>query len=600
MLFRLLAVGLLSALTITEAQGEPTHGIAMHGAPKHAASMVAFPYVNPQAPKGGRLSLGVQGTFDSLNPLVPAGESASGVRGYVYESLLVRSDDEPFSLYGLLAEHIEVPEDRSSITFTLRKEARFSDGKPVTVADVQFSYQLLKEKGWPAQTDSLSRVSAFDIVGERQVRFTFKRDEDGSINRELPLIMGLMAILPAHAVDRESFGQTTLTPPVGSGPYVISRVDAGRMLVFTRNPDWWAKDLPFARGRFNFDEIRQEYFREPTPMFEAFKTGALDVFEDGEPARWASGYDFPAIHDGRIVKREFTTRLPAGMSALVFNSRRFPFDDIRVRQALILLFDAEWINRNLYVGLYKRTQSFFERSELSSFDIAADQRERALLAPYPGVVAPDVLDGSARLPVSDGTGNMRERQRAAVALLRTAGYRLEGRQMVHQASKKPLAFEMLMTSRGSERLVNSFARTLEQVGIVLTLRQVESSQYEYRLKDSNFDMIQTWWSASLSPGVEQRGRFGSASADRMNSRNYAGVKSDAVDAMIRALLSAREREDFTSAVRAYDRVLRSGSYVLPLFHLPKVWLAHSATLKRPQAGEINSGYTLDTWWVGGN
>ncbi len=593
----LLGFVLAVALGLPLATAEPTHGIAMHGQPKHPATVTAFPYVNPQAPKGGRLSQGIQGTYDSLNPLTYRGESAAGVRGYVYESLLVRSEDEPFSLYGLIAESIDVSDDRSIATFTLRKEARFSDGKPVTAVDVQFSYHLLREKGWPSQRDSLSRIARLDILGERQVRFTFKPDDDGSINRELPLIIGLMAILPAHAVNRDTFDQTTLTPPLGSGPYTISRVDPGRLLIFTRNPAWWAKDLPVARGRFNFDEIRHEYFRDPTSLFEAFKTGALDVFEDTEPSRWATGYDIPAVRDGQTVKREFATRLPAGMSALVFNTRRAPFNDIRVRQAMILLFDAEWISRNLYAGMYKRTQSFFERSDLSSFGRPADARERALLAPFQDAVTLLILDGTAKLPMTDGSGTMREQQRAAIALLTAAGYRLDGRRMMHVATQKPLTFEMLANARGQERLVNTYARLLEQVGITLQLKIVESSQYEFRLKDQNFDVIQTFWAASLSPGVEQRGRFGSASADRLGSRNYAGVKSPAADAMIRAILSAREREDFSSAVRAYDRVLRSGSYVLPLFHLPKVWVAHSTKLKSPDNTDTNSGYNLDTWWT---
>jgi peptide/nickel transport system substrate-binding protein len=594
MLRCLLGLALAATLGLAPATAEPRHAIAMHGAARHAATMTAFPYVNAQAPRGGRLSLGIQGTFDSLNPLIVKGEPASGVRGYVYESLLMRSDDEPFTLYGLIAESIDVPDDRRSATFTLRKEARFSDGKPVTAADVLFSYQLLKEKGWPG---SLSRVAALDQIGERQVRFTFKPDEDGSINRELPLIMGLMAILPSHAVNRETFDQTTLTQPIGSGPYTVSRVDPGRLLIFTRNNNWWAKDLALARGRYNFEEIRHEYFRDPTALFEAFKTGALDVYEDSDPVRWANNYDIPAVREGRIVKREFATRLPAGMSALVFNTRRAPFDDIRVRRALTLLFDATWINRNLYVSMFKRTESFFERSDLSSFGRPADARERVLLAPFPHAVTPEMLEGTAKLPETDGSGNMRAQQRAALALLVEAGYRLEGQRLVHTGTRKPLAFEMLANTRGQERLVNAYGRVLDQIGIALQFKLVESSQYEYRLKDSNFDMIQSHWAASLSPGVEQINRFGSASAQRPNTRNYAGVKSAAADAMIRAILEAREREDFTSAVRAYDRVLRSGSFVLPLFHLPKFWVAHSTRLKGPDQAETNSGYNLDTWWA---
>lgn len=592
-----LACGLCCAFAVS---AEPLHGIAMHGAPKHPAGMAAFPYVNPTAPKGGRLAQGILGTFDNLNPLIPKGESAAGVRGYVYESLMARADDEPFSLYGLIAATVDVPDDRRSITFTLRKEARFSDGQPVTVADVVFTHGLLKAKGWPFQRASYGKVQAVDTPGERQVRFVFKPEADGSADREMPLIMGLMPIVPAHRIVSDTFEQTTLEAPIGSGPYRISRIEAGRILVFQRNPDWWARDLAVTRGRFNFDEIRHEYFRDQTVMFEAFKTGEIDVFADGDPGRWSSGYDFPALTEGRVVKREFTTRLPAGMSAMVFNTRRPPFTDKRVRDALTLLLDFDWVNRNLYGGLYKRTQSFFERSALSSFGSPADARERELLKPFPDAVMPAILDGTARLPATDGSGNNRANQQAAIALLGQAGYRLDGRRMLHTASGKPLAFEFLAASRGQERLLLTYARALEALGIVMTLRIVDSAQFEARLKETNFDMIQTHWAASLSPGNEQLGRFGSASADQVASRNYAGVKSPAVDAMIAALLAARGHEDFTSAVRAYDRVLRSGSYVIPLFHLPNTWVAHRTTLQGPgldgPGGGTNSGFDLDTWW----
>ena len=593
---RLVASALTYALLgAVASHAEPRHGIAMHGAPKHPADMTAFPYVNQTAPKGGRLSLGIQGTFDSLNPLIPKGESASGVRGYVYESLMARADDEPFSLYGLIAESVDVPDDRRSITFALRKEARFSDGQPVKVADVIFTHALLKEKGWPFQRSSYGKVQVIETPGERQVRFVFKPEADGSVDREMPLIMGLMPILPAHAINRDTFEQTTLEPPIGSGPYRVGRIEAGRILTFQRNPDWWARDLAVARGRYNFDEIRHEYFRDQTVMFEAFKTGEIDVFADSDPGRWSSGYDFPALAEGRVVKREFATRLPAGMSALVFNTRRPPFTDKRVRDALTLLFDFDWINRNLYGGLYKRTQSFFERSTLSSFGKSADARERDLLKPFPDAVTPAILDGTATLPATDGSGNNRVNQHAAVALLAQAGYRLDGRRMMHAASGKQLAFEMLATNRGQERLLLTFSRALEAMGVSMTLRIADSAQYEARLKDGTFDIIQTHWAASLSPGNEQLGRFGSASADQIASRNYAGVKSPAVDAMIAALLAARGHEDFTAAVRAYDRVLRSGSYVIPLFHLPKTWVALRTYLQGPD-GETNSGFDLDTWW----
>jgi peptide/nickel transport system substrate-binding protein len=569
----------------------------MHGAPAHAAGLAHWPYANPNAPKGGRITLGITGTFDSLNPLTFRGEAAAGIRDYVYESLMVRAADEPFSLYGLLAERIEVPDDRSAITFHLRPAAAFSDGRPVTSTDVAFSLETLREKGWPFQRNYYRRVAGIETPSPRTIRFALAPNADGSFDRELPLILGLMPIVPKHRINAETFDQTTLEPPVGSGPYRVARVDAGRQLVFVRNQDWWARDLWFARGRFNFDEIRHEYFREETALFEAFKSGEIDSLTDTDPVRWATGYAFAAVEDGRIIKTSFQSRLPVGLSALAFNTRRDPFKDMRVREALTALFDFEWINKNLYGGMVRRTQSLFERSALSSFGVPADARERFLLAPFADAVRPAVLDGSYRLPATDGSGNNRANQQAAVRLLADAGYRLEGREMIHQATRKPLAFEVLANRRTQERLLLTWQRQLETVGIKMGVRLVDSAQYESRLKENDFDMVQTFWASSLSPGNEQTNRWGSISADASGTRNYAGVKNSAADAMIQALLAARSQEDFTSAARALDRVIRSGHYVLPLFHLPEVWVAHRSHLRGPRGPSTpNSGFDLDLWW----
>jgi peptide/nickel transport system substrate-binding protein len=587
---------LLLAPVSQTAHAEPRHGIAMHGEPRLPPDFKALGYTNPAAPKGGRLTLAINGAFDSLNPLIYKGEIASGVRGYVYESLMARGEDEPFSLYGLIAASIDVPDDRRSITFQLRPEARFADGKAITADDVLFSYKLLAEKGLPAQRGSYRKIAAAEARGPHIVHIAFKPEADGSFDREMPLILGLMPVLPSHKINPETFEQTSLEPPLGSGPYTITRVDPGRSITFTKRLDWWAKDLAITRGRFNFDEIRHEYFRDASALFEAFKSGEIDSYVEADPSRWATGYGFPAVEDGRVVKREIASRLPAGMSGLVFNTRRPVFADQRVRQALELLFDFDWINRNLFGGLYKRTQSFFERSELSSFGLPADARERALLASFPDAVRADILDGTAKLPVTDGSGNNRANQQAAVKLLTAAGYKLDGRRMVHTATGKQLAFEVLATSRAQERLVLTYQRALEPLGIALTLRQTDSAQYEARLKDGSFDMIQTYWASSLSPGNEQVNRWGSRSADQTGARNYAGIKNPAVDAMIQAILAARGAEEFRSAVRALDRVLRSGTYVIPLYHLPNVWVAHKATLKGPEKAP-NGGFDLDTYWL---
>ena len=571
------------------ASAETAHGIAMHGSPKHGPGFTHFPYVNPDAPKGGRLVQGVQGTFDSLNPLIIRGVAPPNLRDYVFESLLTRSGDEPFSLYGLIAESIEVPEDRSFITFNLRPAARFSDGTPITPEDVLFSHEVLKEKGWPYHRSHYSKVDRAEKIGPHSVRFNFASAGD----REMPLILGLMPVLPRHRYTPETFDRTTLEPPLGSGPYLVDKVDAGRAITYRRNPDWWARDLPVTRGRFNFDEIRLEYFRDVSSLFEAFKAGEVDVRPEDDPSRWIEGYRFAAVAEGRVIQSALPTELPSGMSALAFNTRRPPFDDQRVRQAFILLFDGEWINRSLFNGAFRRTQSFFERSYLSSNGRPADERERALLSPFPASVKPEVLDGTFKLPGTSGSGDDRASLQAAFKLLQAAGYQTRSGRL--ERNGVPLRFEFLASNRQQERLMLSYARTLERLGIAVSIRQVDAAQYFSRLKTFDFDMIQWNWSASLSPGNEQINRWSSKAADIEGSLNYPGVKNPAADAMIETLLQATSAEDFTAAVRAFDRVLMSGDYVVPLFHLPTVWVAYWSRLQRPTKLPL-AGFDIDTWW----
>jgi peptide/nickel transport system substrate-binding protein len=566
------------------------HGLAMHGSPKHPPDFTHFSYVNPDAPRGGRLVLGLQGTFDSLNAFIIKGVSAHGLREYVFESLMARSGDEPFSLYGLIAESIELPPDRSFITFRLRREARFADGKPITPEDVLFSWRVLKDKGWPYHRSHYGKVAKAQKIGERSVRFTFRTAGD----REAPLLLGLMPILPSHKLTEDTFERTTLEPPLGSGPYAVAQVDPGRSLVYRRNPDWWARDLPVSRGRFNFDEIRIEYFRDASTFFEAFKVGEIDVRIEDDPTRWVDGYRFAAVQDGRIVKAEFETELPSGMTALVLNTRRPQLQDARVRRAFILAFDAEWINRSLFNGVYKRTQSYFERSILSSHGRPADVRERALLAPFPGLVKPEVLEGTFRFPATDGNGDNRANLRAAHRLLEEAGWKLErGRRT---KGGQPLSVEFMAETRAQERLLLSYQRMLERLGIELKVRQVDSTQFSKRLLSFDFDMVQWTWTASLSPGNEQINRWSSRTAASEGSLNLAGATNEAADAIIAALLRADSTEDFTAAVRALDRVLVSGDYAVPLFHTPKVWVAFWSHLKRPAVRPL-AGFDVDTWWT---
>lgn len=593
-------LGLATALfstTIARAENM-LHAIGMHAAPRLPQGFRHFPYADPDAPKGGRVSVGELGSFDSLNPYIIRGVTPPHVRELVFESLLARNQDEPFTLYAWVAKGLEVPDDRSSVTFHLDERARFSDGAAVTADDVIFTYALLREKGWPYHRAHYAKVARVEKLSAHTVRFAFAPIQDASgqdsIDREMPLIMGLMPVLPKHKLDPATFEQTTLEPPTGSGPYVVSRVDAGRSLVLKRNPDWWARDLPIARGRFNFDEVRVELFRDVSSLFEAFKSGFIDVRPEDDPGRWIEGYGFPAVAEGRVKKSAFPNGLPAGMTAFAMNARRAPFSDPRVRRAFLLMFDAEWINRSLYNGAFKRTASFFERSYLSAAGRPADDRERALLTPFPDAVRPEILAGTYRLPETNGSGDARANLRAAFQLLKEAGYEQSNGRLFKNGT--PFAIEFLALTRQQERVMLAYANTLERLGIATTVRQVDSSQYYARLNTFDFDLMQWNWSASLSPGNEQLNRWSSRAASIEGSLNFAGVRNPAADAMIDAMLHARDEESFVAAVRAFDRVLMSGDYVIPLFHLPEVWVAYRSHLRFPERRSL-AGYALDTWWT---
>jgi peptide/nickel transport system substrate-binding protein len=570
---------------------EAKHGIAMHGVPALAPNFDHARYVNPHAPQGGRLTHGVLGTFDSLNPFIVKGLAPSQIRGYVVESLLARGYDEPFTLYGLLARTVETDDARTSVTFMIDSAARFSDGKPVTADDVIFSWQLLRDRGRPNFRTYYVKVAKAEALSERVVRF----DLTGADDRELPLILGLMPVLPRHAIDPEKFEDTTLDPLIGSGPYVIGKVDAGRSVTLKRDPNYWGRDLPINRGFWNFEEVRFDFYRDANSHFEAFKKGLYDVRTETDPGRWETAYDVPAVRDGRIIKETFDTGLPKIFSGLVFNTRRPIFADARVRQALALLFDFEWLNHNFFFDRYQRSASFFEGSELSARGRPADARERALLATFPGAVREDVMEGTWQPPVSDGSGRDRRTLERALELLKAAGYQLSGTVLRQRATGKPLTFELLVTTKDQERLGLAFARDLQRAGIALRVRIVDAVQYDRRRITYDFDMIEYRWDQSLSPGNEQAFYWGSAAADADGTRNYMGVKSAAIDALIAALLSARERDEFIAAVRALDRVLISGFYVIPLYHLPGQWVARWNTIAHPAETSL-FGYLPETWW----
>lgn len=587
--FRSVGFSLCLILAMANA-AHAANAIAMHGAPARPDGFAAMPYVDPGAPKGGRLVQGVLGTFDNLNPYIVQGLAAQAARGYVFESLMARSFDEPFTLYGLVAQNIGTNDARTFATFTLNPAAHFSDGVLITADDIVFSWQVLRDHGRPSYRTWYSEVEKAQVVDQHTVRFDFPHADD----RELPLILGLMPVLPKHLVDPDKFEITSLAIPVGSGPYVFTQVEAGKSVTIKRDPNYWGRELAINRGRWNFDELRFDFYRDDNSSFEAFKAGLYDIRIEREPARWQTGYDFPAARDGQVVKETLPNGLPKYASDYVFNTRRPVFADIRVRQAITLLFDSEWINRVLFYGLYNRSASFFDRSELSAYRQPADPRERDLLALFPDAVRADVLDGTWSPPVSDGSGRDRATLHQALTLLAAAGYELQGTMLQNRATGAPLSFEIMVTNRDDERLALAFSSNLARVGIAAQVRRADAVQYQLRLMTFDFDMIEYGWEESLSPGNEQRVNWGSAAADQQGSRNYAGAKSPAADAMIDAMLRARERPDLVAAVGALDRVLMSGSYVIPLFYQSDQWVARRAAIQHPARTSL-FGIVPDTW-----
>ena len=570
---------------------ETVPAIAMHGEPALAPGFDHFPYVNPDAPKGGRLNLAFLGAFDSVNPYnVKALSTAQGLTGNVYQSLMIRSDDEPFTLYGLIAQSVETDPARDRIVFHLNPSARFSDNSPITSADVLFSFNLLKAKGRPQQRAAFSLVKSADAPDAETVRF----DLSGANDRELPLTLAIMPVLSKAHTDGEHFEDQTLQIPVASGPYRIADVVPGQRLVLKRNPDYWARDLPVSKGLYNFDEIRIDYYRDAAAMFEAFKAGLIDYRVEDDVNRWRTEYDFPAAKDGRVVTASIPNGLPKGVSGFAFNTRRAMFADPRVREALASMFDFEWINANLYASAFKRSEGFFDDSDLSSIGRPATAREKALLAPFPGAVRSDVMDGTWRAPVSDGSGRDRTIARRAIEQLEGAGYALKDGRLLDR-NDAPLAFEIVVKTREEERLALAYARNLARIGVTADVRLVDEVQFQRRRTRFDFDVMPGTWTASPSPGNEQRGRWSSAAANAEGAYNIAGAASPAIDAMIAAILAANSNDDFVAAVRALDRLLISGFYIVPLYYAPEQWIAYSAKLGRPDKTPL-FGVDLAAWW----
>ena len=587
--FHLLLFLLLTATTGALA-GEPAerHAIAMHGEPKYPPGFSHFDYANPDAPVGGHLRLGAIGGFDSLNPFILKGVAPDGLTN-VYQPLLERSRDEPFTLYANIARTIMVAPDRSWITFNLDPAARFSDGTPITAEDVLFSFETLRDKGRPNVQSYYKKVTEAEILSPTAIRFAF--EEAGRY--EMPLIMGMMSVLPKAAFKTTEFERSTLTPFIGSGPYLIEKVDAGRRIIYRRNENFWGWHLPQNKGRFNFETLTYDYFRDDDIALEAFKAGTIDARFETDAGKWANAYG-QAGQKAPFLKSTPRLSIPAPMLALVFNTRLEKFRDIRVRKALTYAFDFEWMNAHILHGLYKRTQSFFENSPLAATGPIQDA-ERELLIPFADELPPEIFTDSFHLPITDGSGRARDNLRIAQELLSDAGYEVRGGQLVNTVDGRPFEIEFLINNNDFVRLITPFQRHLDTLGINSKIRPVDTASYQNRLNDYDFDMIINNWGQSLSPGNEQAFYWSRQAARTPGTRNYPGIHLAAVDALIERIATAQDRITLETAVRALDRVLLFGYYAVPLYYTDGLWLAHWPQIHLPPTPSF-WGTTADLWW----
>ncbi len=568
------------------------HGFAMHGQPKYGPDFQHFDYVNPDAPKGGTFRQPGLGTFDTLHPFTLKGVSASGL-GLTYDSLMSQAMDEPFSVYGLIAKSITVPDDRAWVRFELRPEARWHDGTAITAEDVVFSFDILKSKGAPFYRSYFSAVQSAKVDGSHTVTFTF----DKAGNRELPLIIAnQLPILPKHYWQDKDFAATTLTPPLGSGPYRIAKFEPGRSITFARVKDYWGKDLPVNVGRYNPDTIRYDYYRDTTVALEAFKAGAFDLRSEYSAKNWATAYDFPAAKDGRVIMDAIPKHTPSGMQGYIYNLRRSLFQDDGVRQALAYAFDFEWTNATLFYDAYQRTNSYFENSELAANDVP-DASELALLAPYREQLPPEVFTTVYQAPKVEGKYGLRQNLRTALKLLKDAGYSLQNGVMTKNG--RPLKFEILTHSgqaSAMERVTLPFIQNLKKIGVQARFRAVDVNQFLNRIQQFDFDMVIGSYPQSLSPGNEQISYFHSSTANTPGSRNYAGVQNPVVDDLIDKIIHAETRESLITATRALDRVLLWNHYVIPHWSTAADRVAYWSRLQHPKAVPMR-GMDITTWWV---
>ncbi len=568
-----------------------SHAIAMRGEPKYPEGFKHFDYVNPDAPKGGYVRQAVAGTFDSFNALIPKGNPAAHSMVGV-ETLTTASADEPFSRYGLIAESMTYPEDRSWITFHLRPEARWHDGVPITADDVVFSFNKLTTEGQPFYRFYYRDVVSVTADDARTVTYRFKTNK----NPELALIVGELPVLPKHYWEGRDFSRTTLEPPLGSGPYRITEFEPGRYTVVERVKDYWGKDLPVNVGQDNFDRYRHDYYRDQTVIREAIKADDIDYYTENQAKAWAQDYDIEAVRRGWLKKVEVPNNRPAGMQALVMNLRRDIFQNIHVRKALALAFDFEWSNKNLFFGQYERTTSFFANSELAAKG-RPSKKELELLEPYRDQLSPEVFGEAQPPPKTDGSGWPRDNLRKAFEHLARAGYEVRNMQLVQSETGKPLQFEMLLRAGGSafRRIVLPFQRNLARLGIDMRIREVDDAQYINRIRARDFDMIVGGWGQSQSPGNEQLDFWSSTAADLPSSRNYAGLKDPVVDALLENIVTAKDRAALVQTARALDRVLRSHHFVIPNWYLSKDRILYWNKFSYPPV-DAESGTSLSYWW----
>ncbi len=571
---------------------EPQFGIAMHGEPKYPKDFTHFDYVNPDAPKGGTLRMSViLNGYDSFNPFTFRGVAAAGVRTYVYDTLLESSADEPFSSYGLIAESIETPPDRSYVIFNIRKEARFQDGEPITAEDVKFTLNTLTTKGHPRYKSYYESVTGVTIENSHRIRFDFAKAK----NRELPLILGQLPILPAHYWKEHTFGENSLTPPVGSGPYRIGEFEAGRSVTYERVKDYWAKDLGLRKGRFNFDYIRYDYYTDDTVALESFRAGNFDFRLESSAKNWATAYTGPRFDDGTIITEAIEHHRPTGMQAFIYNTRHSKFSDPKVREALAYAFDFEWANKNLFYGQYTRTDSYFENSDLASSGLP-EGRELGILEPFREQLSEEVFTRVYEPPTTSAQHTIRENLRTALELLRAAGYTNRDGKLVNKETGKPLAFEILLTQKSMERVALPFKDKLALLGVDVTIHRIDSNQYAERLKEFDYDMTPLVIRQSDSPGNEQRDYWGSSSVEVPGSGNYMGVSDPVVDQLVEMVIQAPGREELVHRVRALDRVLLHGYYVIPHWYLASDRIAYWNKLQRPDITP-KDGIDLNNWWI---